>query len=51
MFVSTIPVVCYYNINILRTETSVKYIGNKAIIVALDVPIDCPFEQLGDMIY
>ena len=51
MVVSTILVICYYNVKILRTETYVKYVGNKAIIVPLDVPIDCTFEQLGDMIY
>ena len=51
MFVFTIPVVCYYNGNILRTETNVKYVGNKSVIVPLDVPIDCMFEQLGDIIY
>ena len=50
MFVSTIPIICYYNGNILRTETNVKYVGNKAVIV-LDVLVDCTFEQLGDMIY
>ena len=51
LFVSTMPVICYYNGNLLRTETYVKYVGNKAIIVPLDVPIDYTFEQLGDMIY
>ena len=51
MFVSIIPVICYYNGKILRTETYVKYVRNKAIIVTLDVPVDCTFEQLGDMIY
>ena len=25
--------------------------GNKDLIVSLDVPVDCTFEQLGDMIY
>ena len=43
--------ICYYNGNILRTETYVKYVGNKAIIVLLDVSIECMFERLGDMIY
>ena len=33
MFVSTILVIIYYNGNILRTETNVKYVGNKAVIV------------------
>ena len=43
--------ICYYNGNILRTEIDVKYVGNKALIVPLDVRIDCTCEQLGDMIY
>ena len=51
MYVSTIPVICYYNENILRDKTYVKYVGNKAVIVLLNVPVDCTFEQLGDMIY
>ena len=51
MYVSSIPIICYYNGNILRTETDVKYVGNKAVIVPLDVPVECTFEQLGDMIY
>ena len=51
MFVSTIPVICYYNGKILRIETDVKYVGNKAVIMSLDVPIDCTFELLGNMIY
>ena len=51
MFVSNIPVICYYNGKILRTETNVKYGGSKAVIVPLDVPLECKFEQLTDMIY
>ena len=51
MSVSTIPVICYYNGNILRTETYVKYVGKKAVIVSLAVPVECTFEELGDMIY
>ena len=42
--------ICYYNEKIMRTEINVKYVGNKAVIVPLDVPVDCMFEQLGDMI-
>ena len=34
MSVSFILLICYYNGNILRTETDVKYVGNKAIINA-----------------
>ena len=51
MSVSFIPVICYYNGNISRTETDVKYVGNKAVIVPLDVPVECKFEQLSDMMY
>ena len=51
MFVSTILVICYYNGNKLRTKTYVKYVGNKVVIVPLDVPVDCTFDQLDDMIY
>ena len=51
MSVSTILVICYYNGKILKIERDVKYIGNKAVIVLLDVSIDYTFEQLGDMIY
>ena len=41
MSVSTIHMICYFNGNLLRTETDVKYVGNKAVIVPFDVPIDC----------
>ena len=51
MSVSTILMICYCNENILRIETYVKYVGNKAVIMSLDVSVDCTFEQLGDMIY
>ena len=44
MFVSSIHVICYYNGNILKTEIDVKYVGNKAVIVPLDVPVECTFE-------
>ena len=43
--------ICYYNGNILRIETDVKYGGRKAVIVHLDVPVECTFEQFTDMIY
>ena len=51
MYVSSIPVICYCNGDILRTETYVKYVRNKAFIVPLDIPVDCTFEQLGDIIF
>ena len=51
MSISTITVICYYNGQILRAETYVKYEGRKACIVPLDVPVECTFEQLTDMIY
>ena len=51
MFVSSIPAICYYNGHIVRTDNDVKYDGNKASIVPLHIPIDCTFEQLGDIIF
>ena len=51
MSVSTILVKCYYNGKILRIETYVKYVRNKAVIMPLDVQVDFTFKQLGDMIY
>ena len=50
MYVSSIPVTCYYNGHIVRTDNDVKYDGNKASIVPLEIPVDCTFEQLGDII-
>ena len=51
MSISTILVICYYNGQILMTETYVKYEGRKAVIVPLDVPVECTFENLTDMLY
>ena len=52
MYVSPIPVLCYYiNSHIVRTDNDVKYDGNKASIVPLEIPVDCTFEQLGDIIF
>ena len=51
MSVSTITVICYYNGQLLRTKIDVKYEGRKFRIVPLDVPVECTFEQLIDMIY
>ena len=48
---STIPVICFYNGKTERTETYVKYVGNKVVIVHLDVLIDCTYDQLLSMIY
>ena len=41
---STIPVICFYNGKTKRTETDVKYVGNKVVIVTLDVSIDCTYD-------
>ena len=50
MSVSTIPVTCYYNGQILRSKTDVEYEGNETVIAPLEVPIECTFQQLIDMI-
>ena len=41
MSVSSIPVMCYYDGHIVRTDNDVKYDGNKASIVPLEIPVDC----------
>ena len=51
MSVSSIPVMCYYDGHIVKTDNDVKYDGNKASIVPLEIPVDCTFEQLGDIIF
>ena len=51
MYVSTIPMLCYYNGQILRTKRDVEYEGRKAVIAPLDIPVECMFQQLIDMIY
>ena len=33
------------------TDNDVKYVENKASIVPLDIPTDCTFVQLGDIIF
>ena len=48
---SSIPVICFYNGNTERTETYVKYVWNKVVIVPLDVQIDCTYDRLLAMIY
>ena len=48
---STIPIICFYNGKSERTKIDVKYVGNKDVIMPLDVQIDCTFDQLLDMIY
>ena len=48
---SSIPVICFYNGETERTETYVKYVGNKVFIVPLDVPTDCTYDRLLGMIY
>ena len=48
---STIIVICFYNRKSKRNETYVKYVGNKTVIMSLDIQIDCTFDQLLAMIY
>ena len=48
---STIPVICFYNGKTGRIETNMKYVGNKAVIMPLNVHIDCTYDELLVMIY
>ena len=51
MSTSTIPMICYYNGQIVRTKTDVEYEGSETCIVPLKIPIECTFQELIDMIY
>ena len=51
MSVPTIPVTCYYNGQISRSETYVRYDGSETVIEPLEVPVECTFQQLIYMIY
>ena len=50
MSVSTIPVICYYNGQIVRTKTDVKYEGSENFIAPLKILVEFTFQQLIDMI-
>ena len=47
MFVPTIPVTCYYNGQISRSETDVKYEGSETVIEPLEVPVDSCHSRLS----
>ena len=40
MSVSTIPMTCYYNGQILRSKTDVEYEGSEIVIAPLEVPVE-----------
>ena len=48
---SIVPVICFCKEKMLRTETYVKYIGDLAVIVPLDVSSSSTYEHLLSMIY
>ena len=43
MSVSTIPVTCYYNGQILRSKIDVEYEGIETVIAPLEVLVECAF--------
>ena len=51
MSVPTILVTCYYNGQISRSDTDVKYEGSDTVIEPLQVPVECTFQELIDMVY
>ena len=51
MSVSIIPVICYYNGQIVRTKADVEYEGSKTFNAPLNILVECMFQQLIDMIY
>ena len=48
---SIVLVICFCKGKMLRTETYVKYIGDLAVIVPLDVSSSSTYEHLLSMIY
>ena len=48
---STVEMLCYWNITILKTETDLRYIRNNVEIELIDVPIHTTFAVLLNMIY
>ena len=48
---SSILVICFYNRKTERAKTNVKYVRNKAVIVPLNVTINCTYDHLLAMIY
>ena len=51
MSLSTIPMTCYSNGQIVRTKTDVEYEGRETYITPLKIPVECTFQKLIDMIY
>ena len=51
MFESIVPMIFFYKRKLLRTETDVKYVGDEAVIMPLDVPVSSTYEHLLSMIY
>ena len=51
MFESIVPMIFFYKRKLLRTETDVKYVGDEAVIMPLDVPVSSTHEHLLSMIY
>ena len=51
MFESIVPMICFCKGKMLRTETDVKYVGDEAVIMPLDVPVSSTHEHLLSMIY
>ena len=51
MFESIVPMICFCKGKMLRTKTNVKYIGDQAIIVPLDMLVSSTYEHLLSMTY
>ena len=48
---SIVPMICFCNRKMLKTEIDLKYVGNGVVIVPLNVFVNSTFEQLLAMIY
>ena len=51
MFKSIVSMICFCKGKMLKIEIDVKYIGDEAVIVPLDVLVSSTYEHLLSMIY
>ena len=45
------PIVCFYNGKIVRTQQDVNYVGDRVVVKPIDVPLGITYKELLEMIY
>ena len=48
---SLVPIVCFYNEKIVRTQQDVDYMGDRVVVEPIDVPFGITYKELLEMIY